>query len=69
MMDGRFLPSVKRRNLLGVMALAGMAAAAGAALLPGRADERPDGQDGRARYRADSPDVQAYYRVNRYPPR
>jgi hypothetical protein len=60
--------NVGRRELLRVLALGGVAAAASAApLAPAAADSENDSEKRRARYQANAPDVQAFYRVNRYP--
>ena len=59
---------VGRRELLRVLAVGGVAAAAGAAPLPpAAAASVTNAEKTKARYQANAPDVQAFYRVNRYP--
>lgn len=67
-MNDRLPANVDRRELLRVLALGGVAAAASAApLAPAAADSENDSEKRKARYQANAPDVQAFYRVNRYP--
>jgi hypothetical protein len=67
-MANRVNPKVARRDLLRVLALGGVAAAAAAPLAPAAAaDSVTDREKRKARYQADSSDVQNFYRVNRYP--
>ena len=67
-MDGQPLANVARRQLLRVLALGGVAAAATAApLAPAAADSGSNTEKRKARYQANSPEVQTFYRVNRYP--
>jgi hypothetical protein len=67
-MNDRLPANVDRRELLRVLALGGVAAAASAApLAPAAGDSENDSEKRRARYQANAPDVQAFYRVNRYP--
>jgi hypothetical protein len=67
-MNDRLPANVGRRELLRVLALGGVAAAASAApLAPAAADSENDSEKRKARYQANAPDVQAFYRVNRYP--
>ena len=68
-MTNRVNPKVARRDVLRVLALGGVAAAATAApLAPAAAgDSVTDREKRKARYQANSSDVQNFYRVNRYP--
>jgi hypothetical protein len=67
-MNDRLPANVGRRELLRVLALGGVAAAASAApLAPAAADSENDSEKRKARYQANAPDVQAFYRVNRCP--
>jgi hypothetical protein len=63
----REYPNIARRDLLRVLTLAGVAAAATAPLTPAQAAEDRKTVNGRARYQPNSADVQNFYRVNRYP--
>jgi hypothetical protein len=61
-------PTIGRRELLRVLAVGGVAAAASTApLTPAAADSESYDEKRKARYQANAPDVQAFYRVNRYP--
>jgi hypothetical protein len=67
-MNDRLPANVGRRELLRVLALGGVVAAASAApLAPAAADSENDSEKRKARYQANAPDVQAFYRVNRCP--
>ena len=67
-MDDRLNPTVGRRELLRVLAVGGVAAAATAApLTPAAADSESYDEKRKARYQPNSPEVQTFYRVNRYP--
>jgi hypothetical protein len=64
----RLNPTIGRRELLRVLALGGVAAAATAApLTPAAADSESNDEKRKARYQANAPEVQTFYRVNRYP--
>jgi hypothetical protein len=67
-MNDRLPANVDRRELLRVLALGGVAAAASAApLAPAAGDSENDSEKRKARYQGNASDVQAFYRVNRYP--
>jgi hypothetical protein len=62
--ENRLNPTIARRDLFRVAAIAAAAATA-SACASAQAADFPDKR--KARYRADSADVQSFYRVNRYP--
>ena len=67
-MSDRIPAGIGRRELLRVIAVGGVAAAAGAApLTPAAAASVTNAEKTKARYQANAPDVEAFYRVNRYP--
>jgi len=67
-MSDRLPAGIGRRELLRVLAVGGVAAAASTApLAPAGADGETSDEKTKARYQANAADVQAFYRVNRYP--
>jgi hypothetical protein len=67
-MNDRVNPKIGRRDVLRVLTVGTVAAAAGTApLTPAVADTETNTEKRKARYRANSPEVQTFYRVNRYP--
>lgn len=63
-MENRLNPTIARRDLFRVAAIAA-AVATGSACASVEAAEFPDKR--KARYQADSANVQSFYRVNSYP--
>jgi len=67
-MSDRLPAGIGRRELLRVLAVGGVAAAASTApLAPAGADSETHAENTKARYQASAADVQAFYRVNHYP--
>ena len=67
-MNDRLNSTMGRRDLLRVLAVAGVATAASAApLAPAVADSETYDEKRKARYQANAPEVQTFYRVNSYP--
>jgi hypothetical protein len=67
-MNDRLNPTLARRDLLRVLAVAGAATGATTApLVPAAADSESNSEKRKARYQPNSAEVQTFYRVNRYP--